>query len=371
MNVTTVEEIVQGIREVPSRLTNSFDRLTKMFNASEDEVREAKKLYKESLLEEIGDFTSKFPDSSKIERAWVNNQGKVSVQLRFEQEKTLDISQTFIPRLLPVEVKEGSNVLMVYLSDKHIGAAVHKDAMLGNHYDRKVFEERMQATLNEIVDLESLYQFSKIIIFDMGDAIDGQDGLTGSKKHLLPQNMDTRMVYEVFMQTHLDFFNSLKTHLSCPLEFRTVGESNHGGDLEWVLNKALALQLENMGIYCNVGNKFIEYFTLGDHCFMISHGKDWKDMKFGLPYYLDTKTELYIRNYMSYNQIDSKFVHFIKGDLHRSNSEYGEFLRYKNVLSLFGSSKWLQTNFMSNIKGVSMDILNLKKNTVTEHNLFL
>jgi uncharacterized protein (UPF0128 family) len=364
-----IKEIVLAFTENPIRITYSFNQLKATYKATEDEIREAKKQYKESLVEKsLPEMLTNLPENSTIERAWVNNKGKVSLQVRFNEEEIKEIK--FEPSILQVEPKENSNVLLVYLSDKHIGAKVSEDSMLGNNYSGEVFKERLQMVLNEIINLDTLHHFSKIIVCDLGDAIDGHEGYTGSRTHRLPQNLDTKEVYRVFMQSHLDFFTTLQTHYFGAIEFRSVGDSNHGGELEWVLNNNLASLLELKGIYC-VGNKFIEHFEIEDHTFLICHGKDWKDMKHGLPLTLDQKTELYIKSYIDQLGLSSKYIHFIKGDLHQANTQYNKFFRYKNVISLFGSSKWVQTNFMTNTRGVCMDILSLLENKITEHYFFI
>ena len=366
-----IEEIVLAFNENPIRITYSFNQLKSTYKATEDEIREAKKQYKESLVENsLPDMLSGLPENSTIERAWVNNSGKVSLQMRFKKEKP-EVNESFTPSLLSVTPKENSNVLLVYLSDKHIGAKVSEDSMLENEYSGKIFQERLQLVLNEIINLNTLHNFSKVIICDLGDAIDGHEGYTGSRSHRLPQNLDTKEVYRVFMESHLNFFTTLQNHYFGAIEFRSVGDSNHGGELEWVLNNNLASLLELKGIYCSVGNKFIEHFEIENHTFLLCHGKDWKDMKQGMPLILDKKTELYIKSYIDQMGLSSKFIHFIKGDLHQANTQYSRFFRYKNVLSLFGSSKWVQTNFMTNTKGVCMDILSLSENKITEHYFFI
>jgi hypothetical protein len=157
------------------------------------------------------------------------------------------------------------------------------------------------------------------------------------------------------------------------LFYKTVGDSNHGGDLDWMMfiSTGLALNKNVPKVKVDIGSKFIEHFSINDHTFILCHGKDSKNLKKGLPKVLDKKTEIYIKSYIDAKNIRSKFVHFIKGDLHQAATEYSNFFRYKNVLSMFGSSDWVQTNFMSNTKGVSFDILNTKTNTITEHTLFL
>ena len=103
---------------------------------------------------------------------------------------------------------------------------------------------------------------------------------------------------------------------------------------------------------------------------LFTHGKDDSDMKYGLPLVLNDKTENYINNYIDYHQIDTrKPIHFIKGDLHQSATQYGKRFRYKNVGSIFGSSKWIHTNF-GNTKPIC-DIDIFEESSINEIRLFL
>ena len=362
---TAQNELLEYLKESPIRYSYAFARYDK-FKLTPRQIKEVKEQYIQSLQSEVKETST----TMKVKRMWVSN-NKTTIQYENSEE-------TVTPEILfkegwkfePYESVKGK-VALVYTSDKHIGAAVSDRALLGNHYDLKEFELRMQKTALELIKLHSLHNFSKVIICDLGDAIDGMDGFTGSRRHNLPQNMSNREVYQGFMDTHIAFFNTLHSHIDCDIEFRTAGESNHGGDMEWICFKSLGLFLnEKFKMTVNIGNKFIEHFTLGEHTFLLCHGKDFKDMKFPLPKNINDKTLIWIKAYIDHHKIDSKFVHFIKGDIHVSNSELTEFVRYKNVLSMFGASQWVQTNFMSNTSGTSIDILDLDSNLLMETSIF-
>ena len=93
-------------------------------------------------------------------------------------------------------------------------------------------------------------------------------------------------------------------------------------------------------------------------------------MKNGLPLVLNDKVENYINNYIDYHGIDArKPIHFIKGDLHQSATQYGKRFRYKNVGSIYGSSKWIHTNFGNTKPICDMDII--ETDSINEIRLFL
>ena len=79
-------------------------------------------------------------------------------------------------------------------------------------------------------------------------------------------------------------------------------------------------------------------------------------MKNGMPIYLEPKTEKYILDYVIFKGIPTANLHFIKGDLHQASSQEGKHFRYRNVPSIYGSSKWIMTNFNYTKPGCSFDL---------------
>lgn len=105
--------------------------------------------------------------------------------------------------------------------------------------------------------------------------------------------------------------------------------------------------------------KMLDHITFGKHTFIFGHGKDDSDMKTGLPLNLDQKTELFINDYIDRKCIRTDHIHVIKGDLHQSSVNYGKRFRYVNNMSMYGSSKWIHTNFGSGASGVDFEIVPL------------
>lgn len=64
-----------------------------------------------------------------------------------------------------------------------------------------------------------------------------------------------------------------------------------------------------------------------------------------MPLTLNDKTEKYLLEYIDSLSDVRENIHVIKGDLHQSATNYNRKFRYKNVGSLFGSSKWIHHNF--------------------------
>jgi len=89
----------------------------------------------------------------------------------------------------------------------------------------------------------------------------------------------------------------------------------------------------------------------------VTHGKDEEDLRSGLPLRITPQVENYINDYINVKGISTPYIHFVKGDLHQSSVEYAKRFRYKNVMSMYGSSKWIHTNYGSGTAGVDFEIV--------------
>lgn len=266
--------------------------------------------------------------------------------------------------------------LVVYTSDKHIGAKTQSNSIYQNEYNKEVFEERMMHIAKYIT---SLGPMRNLVIFDLGDALDGFNGQTTRGGHTLPQNMNNKEQFQTYLEVHKKFFNYIINNGQSyeNILFVCAANNNHGGDVDYMAMKAFELYLnkEHPTIKTYVSDKFIDHLVISnnndtDYTILFTHGKDDSDMKYGLPLVLNDKTENYINNYIDYHQIDTrKPIHFVKGDLHQSATQYGKRFRYKNVGSIYGSSKWIHTNF-GNTKSIC-DIDVIEKDSINEIRLFL
>ena len=262
--------------------------------------------------------------------------------------------------------------LFVYISDRHIGAYVSDVAMYENSYDSINYEARMKLLLHEIVYQQQVHgRFEDIFVIDLGDKMDGLSGQTTRGGHKLPQNMSNRQAFETAIRVDKEFFDQLiQADLANNIHLYQNTNSNHGGDFDYMVNRSLEIYINARypDVQTRILQKFVEHMTYGQHCFLLTHGKDDEDMKHGLPLHLNDKTENYFRKYMMYHKIDPDeyTVSIIKGDLHQGTSQDTYGFRYRNVLSLFGGSKWIGTNFGPNKGGCSFEIVEAHTDRIME-----
>lgn len=259
----------------------------------------------------------------------------------------------------PVIPKISNNkILVVYLSDMHIGADVSEYALYKNKFNKEEAQKRMQKVYEFVTHTAYNYNIGKICVVNLGDSLDGFDGQTTRGGHGLPQNLNNKDQYKTYFSLMMDFFKNLsECGLFGTIDYYCVGTDNHAGDAGYIANKALeaGLQYLNSNINCVIFDKIMDHVYVGNHTLILHHGKDSKNMFRNLPLYLNDKTENYINQYIDYHNLKGN-ISFVKGDLHQSTTGFGYRFRYKNAGSFFGSSEWIQDNFGGNGALVDVDI---------------
>lgn len=261
--------------------------------------------------------------------------------------------------------------MLVWTSDKHIGADT-TEAQHHKPYNKEVFRNRMAELLSKIT-IKSL-EFNgldTLVIADLGDATDGQDGYTSSRSHRLPQNMTNREVFETYFEVHSAFVDYLvENKIANKYEFWFNTNSNHGGSYEFACAKAFQIYIQTKypDIVVKSFDKFIGHTEFEGITYLLTHGKDDTNRKFGLPLYPDAKTEVFIDNYLKLNKLSlNKNIRLIKGDLHQSASVPCKNInRYRNVASMFGSSGWVMDNFGFTPPGTDYEIIDTTTGEILE-----
>ena len=252
----------------------------------------------------------------------------------------------------------GDSFLNVYLADLHFGAMPTDECLYENVYDKDIIKKRFEylvSYLNAKKDKNGKYK--DLFIINLGDTLDGFNNSTDRGGHFLPQNLSNKNQFEEYFSCMRNFFeNIVQSGIAENIHFYSVGDSNHDGDLQYIVNRTVEIWLNATypKIETRVFKKFMEHYTHNDHTFILTHGKDRKDMKFGFPLHINDKTEIKIGDYIRVNRLQG-FVHFIKGDLHQSSNEYGKGFRYRNAMSLVGATDYTAINYGSFYAGFDID----------------
>ena len=318
-----------------------------------------------------------------IERVTTNPYGgawfKLKKKEKFYEKEHLDkLKEILTKSIQPVNYKfqntSNKKGLFIYGSDKHIGALTKENSVYTNKYDRDEIKSRLiENTLHEIHNwINEFGPMDSLFIMDLGDSLDGFNqkttgGLRGTSSHTLPQQLNNREQHDLYVEINKELFDIIvQNEYAKEIYFVATSNSNHGGDFEYGAMK-------NLETYLNVKYPFIKtyvsdrpfnHFIYGTHCIIFGHGKDDEDMKNGLPLVLNDKVKNYISDYIRINNLSDYNITFVSGDLHQSAETYGDNFRYKKVLSQYGSSKWMHTNFGSGCAGLSSEVFSKNSNKI-------
>lgn len=357
-------------RMFPDLSLVDFKRILRAFNITKASAPFPPHMFEELSEEELraiqlrekeNDFLRKTEmDILKSNEKLLKEYAKENIELKQKLESintiTIDLKNYKPSKLkeIPTTPIKSNNDLILYLSDLHVGARVD-----GDYFDNEWNEEEFSRRLNEIIyNIRQLPTLNSISIVLLGDHLDGMDEMTSRRDHLLPQNMNNTEQVNIFITNLIQFISNVK-QLCNNISVYCVKCGNHAGDFEYVAN--LALQSTVQSVFKNeveftLFNTFFGVFTVKNHHFMITHGKDSRFMRKPMPLNLNDFTKIKLYEYMDEYQITGDNIHVVKGDLHTENINSCDKFDYRNVLSLFGASDYCAFNYSKNQYGVSYDL---------------
>ena len=249
-------------------------------------------------------------------------------------------------------------ILRVIITDVHVGMETDESGygLYQQVWNERILFDRLETIIEECARMKR--EFKEVHIIDLGDYMDGWDGLTTRGGHKLPQNMSNRRAFKVGVKFKVELYNRLQDLFNCKVSAYNVCNDNHSSDFGFIVNEAVKsiCELQNPNITVNNLERFMSHYTYGNHCFILCHGKDESLMKFGLKVKLDPATELKILEYIKYYKINSEFVTFEKGDSHQQllDSTSSERFEYNNYRALSCASAWVKHNFKLGTSGFTL-----------------
>ena len=371
----TLEQIVEKFTQYPSYLKKGNQFLSEKWNVNIADIKAARSLIPDmkdsngidnKILNQI--TSDEFPYSNKYETNIIWHKTKdfsiqyINKETSLDKESMKDILSTWIESnkqsIVPL-TQENLNtegvIVTLHLADMHIGADC-SNSQYDNDFNIEVLKSRLTKVFTYIKQIP--YKIKTLLITDLGDSLDGYNSQTTRGGHRLPQNLNNKQQFIGYMDIMSFVFDNIVSILPNTKILFKATQGNHGGDFEWISQTAFKsyAMFKYPNIDVEVTNKFINHIILDNHCIIFSHGKDDKDRKYGLPLNLDSKTEMFIQDYIDYNKLHNFNLSFIKGDLHKYNLNESNRFRYKNCPSLFGSSNWIQNNFGNTKWGVTGEI---------------
>lgn len=364
-------------RHFPDFSLPDFKRIIRAFNLYKDSGPFAPHMYENYTEDELRDIQLREKENSFLRKAEEDNIKNNEKLLRkyanenIELKKQLDtLSNVKVdiehiePYIVPIcEDDTFSTALNLYLSDVHLGASMESGSLYkeNENYGFNEAKRRLTEIISRLCDLSSNFEVVNLCL--LGDNIDccGVYGKTARLDHDMPENMNPREQFNKFIELYDWFIRSLFENniIDKKLRVFTVPCGNHAGSFEYALNSTLKYYTEARfpGVEFTLFEQFFGVFEQNDIRFCITHGKDDRFMRKGMPLNLDEKNKVQIYEWLDNNGIHGNNIHIIKGDLHNNNMNSCKRFTYRNVLSLFGSSDYSAYNFTQVSYGLSYDVI--------------
>lgn len=259
--------------------------------------------------------------------------------------------------------------LMLNLSDLHIGAKLSSDCLYKNDWNEKELTRRLNSLLDNLIDIQLTCKTTVCYLNLLGDMLDGMDNMTARRDHIMPQNMDNKEQFNVFLRVMTWFISNLSDSFN-NVVVSSVPNGNHTGAPEYFAIVALKYAIDSKfkNVVMEIPDKFFTKVKVGDHLFLLTHGKDSSFMKKPLPLHLTNDSKVWLDSYLIREEIVNKYapghIHILKGDLHTAGFDDTLQYDYRNCLSLFGDSDYSQMNYPSNGYGCSYSIITSEGNII-------
>ena len=279
----------------------------------------------------------------------------------------------------PNQHESNLKAIKITISDDHVGLEPNpnNNGLFKYEYNAEIYANSYEKVFNSVIkEFRTHGKFDLLLLDNLGDEQDGWNGFTTRGGHALPQNMTNAEVFETCIDVKVKMIKSLvENNISNKIILRKVTNDNHSGDFGHTINlavkKIINLIYSNDIVEVETLTQFLEHRIYGDHCFILTHGKDTKQMFRGLPLKLDEKTINFINDYLRFYDINSKYVHVEKGDLHQIGYNKCNTFDYRNFMSFAPPSSWVQHNFGDCYSGYSIQVIPKFENEISHTDYFL
>lgn len=272
-----------------------------------------------------------------------------------------DLASKYIPNPIIIGVPQKSNKksLIVASTDHHIGMDI-SNPIFDTKWNKNMYYNRIQSIANTISEKVNIHGiFDSIHLTYLGDCMDGYEGKTTRGGHGMPQNLETREQFDVFLKANINLIDTiLKNSFCVELNVHIMSNSNHGGPFEYMAGRALEVYLNTkypqVKTYIkDIGKKFIHHFTVFDHVYILAHGKDEKFMKHGWALKLNNNISQFVDSYIKHHNLakhiryneECLYISVLKGDLHQYGVEMAPTFSYNNIMAISPTSDYAEYNY--------------------------
>ena len=274
------------------------------------------------------------------------------IEPQAEEVKEIDFTNIFKDKVEPVSITYNDFYplslfdRLVY-TDVHIGMEVNQNGY--SLYDGAWNEAEVEKRLEIMVNHTLINQQSDVLhIHELGDFMDGFNSVTTRGGHELPQNMDNQKAFDVGLQFKIRMIDALIKNYK-EIVCTNICNDNHAGSFGYIVNSAfksfIELKYDNVKVINQ--RKFIDHYIVENRCFILTHGKDDKNMRFGFKPHLDPAQIEKIKNYIDEYKLHNYTIEFSKGDSHQLLLDFtsSSAFEYQNFGAFSPPSDWVKTNF--------------------------
>ena len=329
-------------------------------------------------IEEFCDVYGLDKNSVKSSKLVSHNASHMTYNIAFfneEEEAILDVDKHLDEVIQKYIQPIPSNVVGEYVTnsdyfdrlvytDVHIAMNVNGkdgDSLYEGKWDKEEVLRRLDLMLYHV---KTFKKGRKLIIDDLGDFLDGLGGQTTRKGHELPQNMNDKEAFELALEFKIKLIDNLINEYE-EIICHNITNDNHSGVFSYFVSSAFEkiINCRYSGkVKVKTIKKFIDHYSVNNHTFVISHGKDIGEQKFGLKPKLDAvqaeKIDQYCKEHKLYN---GNFLEFSKGDSHQAiyDDTTSNDFSYYNYPAFSPPSNWVKLNFKNSKSG--FNFFNIKK----------
>lgn len=322
-------------------------------------------------IEEFCDVYGLDKNKVKSSKLVSHNAGHMTYNIAFfneEEEAVLDIDkhleEVISKYIQPIKSECKSNDIsnstkwfdrLVY-TDVHIAMNVNGkdgDSIYEGKWDREEVLKRLDLMISHV---KTYKRSDTLIIDDLGDFLDGLGGQTTRKGHELPQNMNDKEAFDLALEFKIKLIDSLVGEYN-EIICHNITNDNHSGVFSYFVSSAferiIKYRYENKVAVKSI-KKFIDHYSIDNHTFIISHGKDIGEQKYGFKPKLDAIQSEKIDQYCKENKLyNGNFIEFSKGDSHQAiyDDTTSNDFQYYNYPAFSPPSNWVKTNFKNSKSG--------------------
>lgn len=321
------------------------------------------------------------PDTVKM--YWAKGEG-MSV-LAINTTPVVDVIEDAIDRIIeslgvyeihnPV-ISHSNLIGILVMTDEHIGLSPGDDSLFSYKYGREEYMSSLKVVLDNLVEKRNVYGiFKELCIHNLGDALDGYEGFTTRGGHKLEQNMSSASAFELALEGRIWLLRQIfDNQIAENVVFRSCSNDNHSGSFSEILNvatKKLTEVLFNGSVEIDILTRFMEHRVYGDHCFILTHGKDKVHMKRAMPINLTDGVIKIVTQYIKHYGITNKYIHVQKGDLHQISYQHTKLFDYRNFGTFAPPSGFLQHNYGDGYACFHFQVVDPYRQDITYSDCFL